>query len=223
MPEAEPTTPIEIGEASPIGLFAASSCDRIDLRYRVARDIFSVPRFLNFFQQDSEQQGQQMFVCLRTLEPKKLDYHMHFGWEFSKESVTLFVSFHVGPMEKQEGEREPYAEQFMPWLGTFFEGESAHADLYAEFDYLIDVRQSRFPLPLKVSIDEIEAEIRGILASFPSRPEGIAGAEIRHGKKRMIVELTGNIRTIFATFSLQSEVSRLSSFALRLTDTRSTK
>ncbi len=222
MPKVEPVTP-EGASASPFGLFHAVNCDQIALRYRVTRDNFSVPKLLAFFNKETEEEADGFFVVLRTLDPEKLDYHMHFRWEFGKERVTLYVSFHIGVLRKREGEHEPYAEQFMPWFGTFFSNESAHADLHSQFEYSIEGRQSRFPLPLRMSIDDLGAEIDGISMSLASLPEGMASAKVQHWKKHLIVELRGSTRTTFATFDLQHEVNRLSSLALRLTETRSTK
>jgi hypothetical protein len=225
MPEVEPITPAETKSAphGPLGIFGASNCERIDLRYVVTRDKFDLPKFLAFFKETEEHLVSKFVVC-RTLEPKKLDYHLHFRWYFTKEVLTFYVSFHTGTFDKTEGEHEPYAEQFMSWLGAFFSNETAHADLHAEFGYPLETRQSRFPLPLKVNIsDDLESEIDGISMSFASMPDGITNAEVKQGKKRLAVELLGTTRTKFADFDVQNEVSRLSPVALRLTETKDTK
>lgn len=202
------------------GLFGSAGCIGIDLRYQVTRDKFSVPHFVAFFDKSSEEDAKGMSVTLRTLDPHGLDYHMHFTWEFGKEFVTLYVSYHRGFLRPAEGEREPYAERFMPWLGAFFSNESAYADLHAEFRYSLEDRSSRFPLPLKTTVGDIEAEIMGISASLPSAPEGLVNMSVRLGKSSVVVDLRGGIRTSFADFDLKGEVSRLSAFAVRVTEAR---
>ncbi len=223
MSEIEPVAQ-DVGSGasrSPLGLFEAANCKRIDLRYRVTRDKFAVSRFLAFFNQTEEKNANSFVVC-RTLDPEKLDYHMHFTWDFHKEVVTFYIAFVSGVVQKSENEHEPYAERFMPWFGDFFSNETAHADLHLDFSYSLESRQSRFPLPLKANIvDDLETEIDGISVSFVSLPEGIASARILQGKKRLNLDLRGTVRTTFALFDLQSEISRISPVALRLT--RNTK
>jgi len=165
-----------------------------------------------------------MAVVCRTLDPEHLDYHIHFRWRFENDGPVFYISFHAGVVGKRENEREPYAERFMSWFGGFFGNETAHADIHCEFVYLTDTRQSRFPLPLKVTLsDDLEAEIGGIAVSFVSAPDEITGADIRQREKRLAIELSGTVRLNFVEFDLEREVNRLSCFALRLTDIRETK
>jgi hypothetical protein len=133
MPELEPVTPEASSAPQEVtrGLFGAAKCERLDLRYRVTRDKFDVDRFLAFFKQTEEQDA---VVFCRTLEPDRLDYHIHFNWHFIKQSVIFYVSFHSGTLDKTESEHEPYAEGFMSWFGEFFTDGTAHADIYSEFD-----------------------------------------------------------------------------------------
>lgn len=201
------------------GIFASAHCEQIDLRYRMARDIVDCGRFFSFFGVEPENEEKSVAVICRTLDPESLDYHIHFRWSASKDALVLYVSFHTGVFSPSEGEREPYAEKFMTWLGGFLVNETAHADLHAEFEYQAGLRRSRFPLPIKLSISpELEAEIGGIDVSFPSMPESISGAQIRQGKKCLTIDLTGTARTNFSTFDIKSEVARLSSLSLRITE-----
>jgi len=202
------------------GIFASAGCEQIDLRYRVSRDIFDWQRFLQFFGIENEEEAKTASVSCRTLEPDKLDYHIHFHWNSSKDSFTLYVSFHVGAFRESEGEREPYAERFMPWLGSFLANDTAHADIHVEFEYKVEGMRSRFPLPIKVNLskDDLEAEVVGIDVLFASAPEGISGAQVRQGKKNLTIELTGTIRTNFSAFDIKEEVARLSSLSMRITE-----
>ncbi len=201
------------------GFFARSDCQSVDLRYRVSRDKFDVPAFLTFFGKDTENE-KYVWVSCRTLEPKELDYHIHFGFHFTAEGPEFNVSFHAGGVPKPaDNEREPYAEQFMPWFGKFFTNETAHADLHAGFAYPIETRKSRFPLPLKLAlVEDVEIEIRGFSATLTPAIEGIGASAIGLGKKNVTIDLNGTIRTDFSSFDLKAEVDRLSAVALKLTD-----
>jgi hypothetical protein len=154
------------------------------------------------------------------LDTENFDYHIHFHWTSSKDAFVLYVSFHAGAFAESDGEREPYAERFMSWLGGFMNNDTAHADLHAEFEYPNGVRRSRFPLPMKVTVskDDLEAEVRGIEALFPASPEGISGAQIRQGKKGLSIDFTGTTRTNFLEFDIRREIERLSSLCLRITE-----
>lgn len=200
------------------GIFASANCDQIDLRYRVARDIFDWQRFLSFFGIDKEELGNRVAVTCRTLDPENLDYHIHFYFDSMKDAFILYVSFHAGSVEKSGNEREPYAERFMPWLGSFFSNETAHADLHAEFEYKDGARRSRLPLPIKIGIGVAEAEIIGISASLTPAQDGVSDVNIRQGKKALTIGLIGATRTQFSTFDIKSEVEKLSLVALSLTE-----
>ena len=218
MPEIEPVTRMKtsIRPEKPLGLFGRLNCEQIDYRYPVTRDKFDIPRFLKFFGKDSEDQTPGGVTC-RTVDPDNLDYHIHFYWQFGKQGATFYVSYHSEALPESEDEREPYAEGFMPWFGSFFAEKTAHSDLHSEFRYPERTRQSRFP-PLKVNIsDDLEAQIDGVTLSFASMPGGVDRAEVRQLKKHLVIDLMGETRTNFAEFDIQSEVAGLSSFALRLT------
>ncbi len=210
----------DIGPPQGNGLFASSRCDRVDLRIRVTQDKFDVPRFLSFFGNDTEETA-TAFVTCRTLTPELLDYHLHFHWSLSAAEIALFISLHAGVIDERDGEREPYAEQFMPWLGGFFINESAHSDLHAAFQYPLRERASRFLLPLKVQVSsDVDAEIDGVSMTFPTRVDGINGADVRQRMKSVVVDLVGDYRLAFESFSVKEEIARLSAFAMKLTEGR---
>lgn len=203
------------------GFFSRANCNSVDLRYVVTRDKFDVAKFLAFFNKNESDLNNYSVSC-RTLEPVELDYHIHFEFMFRDEGPEFRVSFHAGGVpEPADHEREPYAEQFMPWFGTFFKNDTAHADLHSGFAYPVETRKSRFPLPLKLPIlEDVEIEISGFSSTLTPPIEGIGRSEIKLRKSRLIVDLIGATRTDFASFDLKAEVDRLSAVALKLTDGR---
>ena len=213
-------------EETRIGLFGTAYCDRLEFRFRVSRDKFETARFMAFFGLENEARDELAgSVTCRTLAPVELDYHIHFIWELSRkkeEPLVFFVSFHKGGKlpSPPETEREPYAEGFMPWFGSFFNNKTAHADSRAEFKYPSPHRRSRFLLPLKATFDGLEAEIKGLSIRFPSNKEGWIFARLQQFEKRTTVDLNGSTSVRFEDFNLNDLVGQASAFALRLTEAR---
>lgn len=133
------------------------------------------------------------------------DYHIHANWHVSEKEIYLQVGYLVGTREHDEGEREPFAEEFMDWLGQFFKHETAQGHIHADFRYSLKSRQSKFPLPLKTAL-EGDAEIDGISLRLPSAPKGVSRIRLTRGKNRWYVEVIADRRITFKGFSPYADV-----------------
>jgi len=212
-----------IEQSEKTGRFAEAGCTFLDFRFHVAQSKFK----LSEFSASMESKGFPSFpprwtvTCL-TQFPEKTDYHVHFSWYGAdEENLDLSVSYHAGSIPPRQDEKEPYAEQLMHWLGGFFAGNSANANIQARIGYAATLRESRFLLPMRVSIiSGVETTIDGISIDFPSRPSGIDTARLTVSAKNIAIILTGVVKLTFDTFDVFEQLSNASRLALSLTEVR---
>jgi hypothetical protein len=190
-------------DAAPVGLtFKSTHCEEISYRIEVSRDKFDVERFRSSLIGVGKKLDRYGTVCAPK-DPKNGDFHLHAEWFIEEDEINFRIDYEEGPKEHEDDEQEPYAEQFMEWLGQFFKNDNAHAHIHAEFVYPLEARKSRFPLPLKTVLgpEGSEAEINGISLSFPSKPEGVGSYWLMRMKKRWRVQLAADRRVTFKGFT----------------------
>jgi hypothetical protein len=204
------------------GQFAEVGCNSLDFHFRVAKDKFKSEEFLESMRTKGFNNLPQRWATTCLTQSLEADYHVHFGWnETEEKQLELWASYHRGHFPRQEGEKEPYAEQFMQWLGQFFVGDYANVDIQGRFGYPNDVRNSRYLLPVKVSIvPGLDTTIDGISIDFPSRPNGIGTARITVGIKNLTIVFSGLVKLKFDDFNVFEHLSNLSVLASSLTDVR---
>jgi len=142
------------GASSPrsIERFAGTGLDGIQYWIWVTTEKFDLEKFraeLKPLAKDSD----SLRTVVAPRDPKTGDYHVFVNWHHEKNEITLAIDYSVGPKEHEKDEHEPYAEQFMEWIGRFFKYETAQGHIHARFEYLLEARQSKFPLPLKTALE----------------------------------------------------------------------
>jgi hypothetical protein len=141
-----------------------------------------------------------------SLDGKSGDYGISLAWfDIKEEEMQFHARYRTGGREPGEDERPPFAEDFMKWFGSFFKYENAEAHSHAEFKFPSDMRQCRFPIPMKTSIAG-DAEIEGVTFRLPSQPNGIKRAEIWASKKFWRLELIADRRITFDDFDVMSDI-----------------
>lgn len=89
------------------------------------------------------------------------DYHLHLNWRLKPpDTVAVTMEFVFGQKTPDEGEKEPFAEEFIGWFGKFIKAKEVSVDMYADFDY--PSRPStmlRFPLPMRAPVGPLAAEV----------------------------------------------------------------
>jgi len=138
-------------------------------------------------------------------DPKAGDYYIVAFWQIEKDEISFRIGYYVGSKEHAEDEHEPYAEQFMEWLGQFFKHETAEAHIHARFKFPLETRKSKFPLPLKTSL-EGDAEIDGISLRLPAKPQGVSKVRLTQGKTLWYTEVVADRRITFKGFSPDADV-----------------
>ncbi|MHB1935388.1 MAG: hypothetical protein ACYCOR_02245 [Acidobacteriaceae bacterium] len=170
----------------------------------VSLEKFSLDKFLGTFSREVKAEAAGG-VMVSPKDPDVGEYHIRFNWYVEEKEINLRISFMTGTREHDKDEREPYAEEFMQWLGQFFKYESAQSHSHAHFEYPVESKQSKFPLPLKTNLAG-DAEIDGISLSLPSRPDGVSKVRMSQGKKVWYVDMVADRKIVFNEFNLQREI-----------------
>src|SRR6267154_5702134 len=137
---------------------------------------------------------------------RSADYHLHVHVGVEKDEVNIHAGYlqeELNPHnhETSDGGDKVGAEDFMEWLGQFFRHETCNAHMHLHYVYPLASRQSKFPLPLKTSI-EGDPEINGISLRLPKEPENVSKVILQQGKSKWFVEAIADRRIRFKGFTL---------------------
>lgn len=143
------------------------------------------------------------------------DYHIHVNFWAEEKDVTIQLGY-MGRERtgKAKGTPGPSAEEYGEWLGQFFKYDTTQVHMHGHFSYPIASRQSKFPLPLKTSIEN--AEIDGISLKLPAKPEGVLRVRLTRGEASWYVEAIADRRITFKGFTPHADVKALASVASTL-------
>src|SRR5207249_489197 len=90
----------------------------------------------------------------------------------------------------RRGDRGPFAEEIVAWLGQFVKNDRATAQVNAAFAYSAKKWTSSLPLPIRIPIGlPREAEIVAMIANIPTKPEGVHEAFVSVNDRRIFVGL----------------------------------
>jgi hypothetical protein len=205
-----------------VGRFAEADCDAVDFRFLVAKDKFN----LDDFMKSMESKGfsgilPQGAVTCRTQFPDRTDYHIHFVWAIRRDMLDLRISYDSRAIPLEGTEPEPFAEQFMEWIGQFFAAESANAGSNGLIGYSNADRQSRYLLPIRVGIvPGLDTTINGVSIEFPARPQGIEFVRLVVHKERMTLAVNRTAKVVFRAFDVYEHLTICSDMARSLTESR---
>lgn len=102
---------------APHQIFAGSCGEIVVYRVRVPQDKFNLALFTEVTRIKLRENMLRSVTC--SPFNQESDYHLHVTWILSDE-FEMNVAFVKGSKEHASDEREPYAEQFMDWIGQFF-------------------------------------------------------------------------------------------------------
>jgi hypothetical protein len=143
------------------------------------------------------------------LRPKNagMGYHVHFNGDMDTKYANLTIEYWNGAKKAAKDEKEPFAESIMSWLRSFVKDPSPRATVMATFEKPIESWRSRFNLPFKVTMADVEVIIDGISVSLPRNQFRAVGGFLSRDDRSIfaIVRLVRNIE--LATFDIAEEVA----------------
>lgn len=131
-------------------------------------------------------------------------YHVFFAWVISGDTFKFNIEYHNGARKRAVDEREPYAEDFMRWLGQFFSDKRVKCHMHTRFEFPLSKRQSIFPLTLTTELPD-GVELYGVAMRLPSSPSGAASVKITRGRSNWYTEVVSDRHISFDEFSLDDD------------------
>lgn len=167
-----------------------------------------------------EKDGQPHYHC--RLKPRDAgDYGVQIGlWDEGKE-MTVRLDYRTEGRSSKNYPSVSYADDLGNWLAQFFKYGNTHVHIHGHFSYPLASRTSKFPLPLKTSIED--AEIDGISLRLPAKPEGVMRVRLTQGRgenPEWYVEVIADRRMTFKSFSPHPDIRALLSVLSTLLEER---
>jgi hypothetical protein len=173
------------------------------------RDSFDLDRFLRYFGSDVANLD-AYGVAAAPRDGSAGQYHVHCTWFIDGDKIEFRVEYYSGAMPHASDEREPYAEQFMEWLGQFFKKESVSCHIHARFEYPLAERLSTFPLPLATDLSPA-ADITGISLRLKDSPNGVSSVRLTRSDTLWYTEVVAHRTAVFSAFEPYSHAHALES------------
>lgn len=171
-------------------IFANSSCVLVGFEF-----LFTKPEEFRFeeFKNVTGWKKKNRFRNSCGTKNKHSDYHLHLHWRIGPpHSVFLQLEFGIGYKAPDDGESEPFAEDFLKWLRQFIIAKELTIETYANFDFAVDPsRKLSFPLPMKAPVGpgNVEAEIDGISFKVSPPVQGIEKIWVTQGKQEINIHV----------------------------------
>lgn len=189
------------GERSSLRSLKETGLESLEYWILVAKEKFETEKF-------SKAMGKTPLMVASSKEADGGEYFATLNWHVDEdEDVDINLEYVAGKTAAHH-DREPFAEQIMAWLGTFFKYETAQGHIHARFSYPAESKRSKFPLPLKTALDGAP-EINGISLRLPTPSKGVVGVRLLRGPKDWSVEVIANRRIQFSEYSVYSDVETL--------------
>ena len=192
-------------------------CDHAEFDFDVTLDKFDLDGFKKPFQSKFKEPltpGVSFAAVASPRDPTGTDYHVHLNWYVSKNQMNVKLGYHSGELSAVKGEKEPFAENAMQWLGEYFKADQASAHVHIAFDYPAENWRFSIPLPIKIPLgQEPEVEIDGMSLSLERQPLGLNQAWLISREKRSRVLLHGNRTVHFDRFQIVQEIAEISGLA----------
>lgn len=148
-----------------------------------------------------------------THNPRTADYHIHFRIRWPGQTLRASIEYVKGTRELRPGDKGPFTEEFMAWLGRFFKNETANSDVSAVFTYPTKGSQLALPLPMRLPVGGQEVQVFGMAVGISGKPAGAYAAFVTSGNGDVMVSVDSERTVNFKDFSLHRDLLALSSVA----------
>lgn len=132
-------------------------------------------------------------------------YHAHLRWSYRPDRVSFEIAYIHGGLSHAEDEREPYAEDLMPWLGSFLGVATIHSHSHARFRFSQKKRAIRFPLAMATP-PPCDAEVVGLALRLPATPQGAESVRLTLSGTRLYAEVVREGTITFNAHSLSDDM-----------------
>jgi hypothetical protein len=192
-----------------------------EIRYWIyaSREKFDVHKFIAAL---GEKSDQSYYECAFVPHDPAIGYNVSIAmWPGDQEiTLQLVYSTEISSRRRKKKVKDsgPPVEELGDWLAQFFKYENTEGHIHGHFSYPLESRVSKFPLPLKTSIED--AEIDGVSLRLPTQPEGVMRVRVTQGDKEWYVEVVADRRITLKGFTPHLDVKALASVVNTLLEER---
>jgi hypothetical protein len=137
------------------------------------------------------------------------DYHLHVSWTPKENCIAATIEFAKNYRKPAPNEREPYAEDMIPWLRQFIVRSEMPLDFYSDFDFPVDSGRRIMFLPVTTKLgafNEVDAEIDGVSLRLVPPRGGIEKIWSTQGEDGLTIHLHGCKTVVFTDLDPAREI-----------------
>lgn len=178
-------------------------CASVIYNFEISIDAFDVKAFA---EDTGLEEGDDWTVVLPS-DSRLSGYHVHFRGSIGKKFVHAGIEYWDLPVKRNKHHPEPSSESVMRWFGKFVRGPNPRGIVVARFDKPVDTWKSRFNLPFKVTMGDVEVVIDGLSLALPKNTfRAVNGWITRLGRSLFVT--VDFVRPVdFSKFNLGADVA----------------
>lgn len=186
-------------------VFQQFQCDEASYDFELPIDLFNSKEF---FKATGVKVNERWETVIEA-KNHRTGYHVHFKGRIKGQNARLTIEYWDGAIDRAQGEKEPFAESIMQWLGSFVRPPSARAFVMVRFEKPTNLWKSRFNLPFKVTMsDDVEVTIDGVSLVLPKNKFGAVSGFLARSEQVLHVSVQLARPVEFATFDIRKEINR---------------
>jgi hypothetical protein len=197
------------GDAPEASVFERLGCRMASYHFNLLRDSVDLDAFYVAGRISKSERNSWGGSCAP--KDQASGYHIHFRGSAREKRVRMTVEYIQGSIPARAREAEPFAENFMNWLGTFIRNPSSHATVFGAFAKSHARWRSRFNLPFKVTLSGLDTEvvIDGISLMLPENAAGAKHGWLTRSDKELLANIRLERRVNPKDFQLSDEVAAI--------------
>jgi hypothetical protein len=197
------------GNALETSIFERLGCKMASYSFNLLRDSVDLDAFYAAGRISESERNRWGGSCAP--KDQASGYHIHFSGSAREKRVRMTVEYIEGSISARPDEAEPFAENFMNWLGTFIRNPSAHATVFGAFAKSNARWRSRFNLPFKVTLSGLDTEvvIDGISLMLPENASGAKHGWLTRSDKELLANVRLERRITLKDFKLSDELAAI--------------
>lgn len=179
----------QVSEVAPHGA-RSNTFERMSYWVSTDREAFDVELFRSRLP-ESVRASDDDSVAAAPKDEQNGEYNVRLYWKITEADIRLRLDYHWGATTHGINETEPFAEDFMRWLGQFFHSKNVPFHIHAYFEHLLSELQSTFPMKMATDLPG-GATLTGVSLTMPSGFAGASSVKITRGRSRWYTEVVSD-------------------------------
>lgn len=176
--------------------------DRMVYWLRVPKTSFDMDAFRRSLPADA---GAAEFLQAAPRAAERGRYSILCSWIEFSDDVEFNIEFVNEAWPHAPNEREPFAEEFVPWLGQFAQEQTVRSHQHSRFIFRLSAMDPAFPLELSTTLPS-GVTLNGVSLRLSENAEGVLTVQILRGSADWFVELVAERSLTFSHFDVNDDI-----------------